>query len=406
MRYAFSAAVVGVVAAPAVPAAAAAGGAMGAVRMATAGGRGAAGCAGWSVLPSPDLAGWDSLRAVTATSATGAWAVGTVTSGRTTSAMAQRWDGRSWRAARLPDGTYHNVNELDSVAADSPRDVWAVGRSMGPTHGMQPQTTLAEHWDGRAWSVVPTPVRQDSPQFASVAALSPADVWAVGDVFNTSQPPYGRTLTEHFDGRSWRAVPSPNPGPQDDSLDAVAAVSPNDVWAVGNASPALGVVLTLAEHWDGRHWRVVPTPNVPGSGFTVLESIAARSASDIWTAGFYDSNAGYGSLFEHWDGKQWHLVTAPLTPGGQEELPGLVTVGTDQAWAVGGFEGTLTEHWAGHRWVKVPSPDPGSFANFLSAVTAVPRTGQLLAVGYQQDSGHPAKTLVLSDCVTGPHRRG
>ena len=45
-----------------------------------------------------------------------------------------------------------NAGALFSVAALTDSDVWAVGFGYG-----SPALTLTQHWDGSAWSVVPSP---------------------------------------------------------------------------------------------------------------------------------------------------------------------------------------------------------------------------------------------------------
>jgi hypothetical protein len=47
------------------------------------------------------------------------------------------------------------------------------------------------------------------------------------------------TLIEHWNGSAWTIVPSPNVGSGNNSLAAVAARSANDVWAVGYADKDL-----------------------------------------------------------------------------------------------------------------------------------------------------------------------
>src|SRR5207253_1359432 len=85
-----------------------------------------------------------------------------------------------------------------------------------------------------------------------------------------------RTLVEHWNGSQWSVVPSPN-GAGNNALNGVAAVSANDVWAVGSISNQ-----TLIEHWDGTQWNIVPNP---GNG--ILYAASALSANDVWAVGIY-----------------------------------------------------------------------------------------------------------------------
>jgi hypothetical protein len=80
----------------------------------------------------------------------------------------------------------------------------------------------------------------------------------------------------------WSVVPSPNRGPNDNSLGGVAAVSANDVWVVGDRlvpGPS-SITRTLVDHWDGAIWSVVPSANV-GSLSNVLYGATARTSSDV-----------------------------------------------------------------------------------------------------------------------------
>ena len=102
--------------------------------------------------------------------------------------------------------------------------------------------TLIEHWNGTAWSVVPSPDPDDSGYsddfLTAVGALSPSAIWAVGDYESRGRT---KTLIVHWNGTTWNQVASPSPGSADNQLDGVWAVSANDVWAVGeddNGPPA------------------------------------------------------------------------------------------------------------------------------------------------------------------------
>src|SRR4051812_42239449 len=69
-------------------------------------------------------------------------------------------------------------------------------------------------------------------------------------------------LTGSAQGESpvWRVVPIEAVKWQE--LSGIAAVSPTDVWAVGEQRAADGVNRTLTEHWNGSSWQVVPSPNI------------------------------------------------------------------------------------------------------------------------------------------------
>ena len=55
------------------------------------------------------------------------------------------------------------------------------------------------------------------------------------------------TLIEHWNGTAWTQVPSPNPS-GDNVLDGVAATSASNAWAVGFYSPSGPTLQALAFH--------------------------------------------------------------------------------------------------------------------------------------------------------------
>ncbi len=195
-------------------------------------------------------------------------------------------------------------NELLAAASVSANDVWAVGEATTTTG----QVALTEHWNGTAWSVVPSPnVGSGNNNLFGVAAVSTNDVWAVGlsgsggNASNVLQ-----TLIEHWNGHKWSVVSSPNVGTQNNQLAGVTAVSATDIWAVGNFEPAVNVaVQTLTEHWNGTAWSVVPSPNV-GSGNNNLFGVAAVSTNDVWAVGLSGSG-GRGAQRHRHRLRQRHL---------------------------------------------------------------------------------------------------
>src|SRR5205814_3929816 len=112
----------------------------------------------------------------------------------------------------------------------------------------------------------------------AVAAISANDVWAVG---TRPGSPYFRTLVEHWNGTTWSVAPSPNADGGDNRLLGINAVSVSDVWAVGE-----GASQTLTEHWDGTAWSIAPSPDL-GANENVLTGEASRSASDVYAVGYY-----------------------------------------------------------------------------------------------------------------------
>lgn len=261
-------------------------------------------------------------------------------------------------------GSY--TNKLFGVASVTSDDIWAVGYSADWTG---PHRTLIEHWDGSAWSIVPSPNSGSGDSILwGVAATSASDIWAVGQF--SSGPGASSTLIEHWDGSAWSVIPSPNPSDASSSyLFDVTATSAGDAWAVGYFLDFSSTYRTLIEHWDGNAWSIVSSPS---EGY--LSGVTAVSPTDVWAVGWY-GDAGYRTLAEHWDGEAWSVVPSP-SRGFFSLLVGVTAVSSEDVWAVGSYwrhdqiPKTLIEHWDGSRWIGVPSPNRGTSGNSLAAVAA------------------------------------
>jgi hypothetical protein len=184
---------------------------------------------------------------------------------------------------------------------------------------------LIEHFDGTNWSIVQGPPTGSFAALSGVSATSSTDVWAVG-----SQGRSAQAEVLHFDGTTWSVVPNvPSVG----NLNAVTAVAPNNVWAVGGRT-----IL----HFDGSKWTSVAAA-IPGSGSAQVgfgfSGIAAASANNIYAVGaFSDPTIDGGferTLVEHWDGTSWSVVSSPNSTDGHDDLSGVTTRSDGTAIAVG-----------------------------------------------------------------------
>src|SRR5205823_12799094 len=134
-------------------------------------------------------------------------------------------------------------------------------------------------------------------------------------------------------GPSWGMLTGPSPGSADNALNGVAAVSANDIWAVGYYSNTAGIAQTLIEHWDGAAWSVVPSPN-PGNGSNYLQAVSAAASNNAWAVGYYVNGAAYRTLILRWNGASW-TQAASQSPGSVENyLYGVAAVSASDAWAV------------------------------------------------------------------------
>ncbi len=371
----------------------------------------------WKVVPTPNPGSQTvsdiTLGAISAASGADAWAVGIDQLGSFRHPLVEHWDGRRWRAMRVPEPV-DRQSWFNGVLDLGPADAWAVGESSSPTAENQDNQTFVEHWDGTTWSVIPSPNPvvggASGDQLEAIAGTGPTDLWAVGWVHDDPKKE-NVLLFEHFDGTAWKAVPTPSPPGAEQFGTDIAAIARDDVWAVGNEA----LEKTLAAHWDGMRWSIVPTPSLDDgvAPINALTGVTAAAPNDVWASG-YEGNVNNENFMEpyvlHWDGLQWALQTTPNRAGEGSRLNATTALSATDVWAVGQSQGldgsirTLTERFDGTSWTIVPSPSPGSVGglpvNSLDGVADL-GGGLLLAVGAQEIPGQCCLRTLALETRTG-----
>ena len=313
----------------------------------------------WKIVSSPNVGTGtfgNNLNAVAVVSANNAWTVGFSPAPSGTplyirQSLIEQWNGSNWSVISSPNPAGKPDVELNGVAAISANDIWAVGHSGDPSY--TPYQTLTEHWNGTSWSIIssPSPGSYNGNDLYAVAAISSNDVWAVGWYQQTSQSGL-QALSMHWNGTSWAVVPNPGTA----QLFAVRAISSNDVWAAG--------VQTIL-HWNGSAWSNVSFPLPPGGTQTIVfKGISATSATDAWAVGYrqwaYFSGYLEAPVTYHWDGASWSLIYNAGTTN--EILSGVAAIAANDVWAVG--DNGQMQYWNGAAWSRVSAPYPGAGGRF------------------------------------------
>jgi len=310
------------------------------------------------------------------------------------------------------------LNYIVGLNAFSGKDVWATGSYYQGAN----QYTLAEHWNGLVWELVPSPNAgvNGNNAFNGMASSGPNDIWAVGDYNDSAHS--NQTLIEHWDGHAWTIVLSPNQ-PGFNALYPTAAFSPTDAWVAGYyIAPGSANQTPLLLHWDGQTWRIVANPPTPPDATKVrFNGMGGRNGKDIWMVGSYRSNGSYHSLTEHWNGDAWTYQAPTLAVADEEISPASdpsayselysVAVGPHgEVWAAGAWSThlrpedevanpellhtpgirTLLLRWNGQTWRRVTSETPGQAGEFLALA---PHAALPWAVGTYLNQ-EPAQTLI------------
>lgn len=323
--------------------------------------------------------------------------------------LAERWNGRAW--AKLPSRKVPQqyLSGLSGVSCTSKTACIAVGdyrRGQGCDGSDATQCierAVAETWDGRSWRLAPVPLpalARHNSSLSGVSCTTTRFCIAVGGYEYGSgctnyygQGPCSRqTMIVRWDGSRWRGLPTPSGV---GSLSAVSCRSSRWCFAVGGhgcyevlgASVCSAADLAGVERWDGKRWTRAAAP-VPAGGMTPhLEGVSCASRRVCTAVGDYfpaQSNT-VAPLAVGWNGTNWQVETTPLdAERGQSSLLGVSCTSPRACTAVGGSPDqgtTLVLRWDGTRWTPEPSPNPlHTETNHLTSISCT-NARRCVAVG-------------------------
>jgi hypothetical protein len=343
----------------------------------------------------PSLGISSRLQGVACTSVRNCWAVGSYETGIAELNEALHWDGHSWSEIATPDhGTSPgHQSSLTAVTCTSASNCWAVGSYDRGTV----QLNEALHWDGSSWSEIATP----DPGFPEtgvhildgVSCASPANCWAVG--IHISDRGISRNAELRWNGASWSAVNVPNPGANvagdGRKLSGIACTSASDCLAVGGYVDVANAERNEALRWNGSRWLRVATHDRGA-----LTSASCTAATRCWAVRGQDS--GHGAI--RWNGTRWSAVATP----GRAELNGVACTAAATCVTVGnyGHAGALLNEvlgWNGNSWSAVAVPDPGGTSagsqNRLASVACTSGVNCWAVGSYWNDSAGAHQNVVL-----------
>ena len=371
-------------------------------------------------VPTPGIASF--LLGAACASSRNCWAVGGFYPTRQRGLnQALRWNGRRW--SLVPTPTPGAGSTLIGAACASSGNCWAVGSYLTSQGGGLNQ---ALHWNGRRWSLVSTPHPGTSASFSGLASIrctSAIDCWAVGNYEPNSSSGPGFNLVLHWNGRRWSLVPTPQPGgtasTASSELEGIRCTSSGSCWAVGSYSApgSQNTDLNQVLHWNGRRWSLVPTPQPGGTAsgdFSMLSHVSCASPSGCWAVGAYGTRTGNQrtelNQALHWNGRRWSLASLPepdgIGTGAINHLNDVFCTSPADCWAVGRFGSNRTGgvslnqalHWNGRLWSLVPTPDPGGTAigdsNELYSIRCT-SSANCWAVGNVLPNGQNGRNQVL-----------
>lgn len=326
--------------------------------------------AGWRVqrMLSPGPTQNPSLNALSCASRTACTAVGFVGLRATQDRpLAERWNGRRWSVQPTPNLRTSRrkllPGELTAVSCPSRRACMAVGISFGRENG-----AIAERWDGHHWAIEPVaaPAFVIETTLTGVSCTSPKACIAVGgwQSFGCSG-----ALMERWDGSSWSILPagsSGNPCGPPGLFTAVSCTSATSCMGAGSGfgpPPHLSEI-PFAGHWTGTGWSLLRTPN-PTQADNSLSSVSCSSDTACTAVGNYgDGDADFLPLAERWDGSRWSLQRPPRPKHPDDTELNSVSCAARAMCVAVGFNApretstSVVDVWQGERWLGQTSPTP------------------------------------------------
>jgi hypothetical protein len=262
-----------------------------------------------------------------------------LTAGRVGDSM---WFGRYAGVVEWDDGlvTHSRPNYIDAIAGTGRDNVYALDRDSFS------QLSKLDHFDGQHWTAIPGPgadandlrvtatevhvfgegifrlagtswVPETVPETALWIAAASAgdDIFVCGTDFATS--PYTPHVVKRVGG-TWGALPAP---PAMQSVRAIAATSPSDVWVVGqDRDPMTFVYSATLAHWNGATW----TATKP-VGATDATAVVATAAGEVWVA------TDTGALLHRTPGGVWSTMNGAASG----IIRGLALDASGVLWAAG-----------------------------------------------------------------------
>lgn len=207
----------------------------------------------------------------------------------------------------------------------------------------------------------------------AVAAVAPDLVWIGGSGCH-------HPVIQRWDGTAW-TVDWLSPGRG--SIAAIAALGPDEAWAVGDRySLRVGHQVPLIVQWDGMAWTQIPAPW--DRDYALLSDVEVRSG-EIWAVG---EGPNATQLVVRWTGSAFQRVPMSRGYGG---LTGLALTRDGRVWVVNGYGQAFVR--SGGRWLKAPLPH---LPRQVASVRSIDAGGRLLGVGdtgYFPEAGPATRVL-------------
>lgn len=303
--------------------------------------------------------------------------------------LAERWDGTSWTVQATPNPPGVTDASLLRVSCPTATTCVALGETIeGQTIGV-----FAAVWDGTSWTLsnLVTPPGTTSPSVGDIDCVTATWCKLAGGAGRPDGT--GTPWVATWNGATWSSDTVPLPASATYGyLSAIDCFSQTACAAVGNfGSPSLsaaGRSPALAETWNGKTWHADSAAD-PG-GQTLPSAVSCPTSGTCFMAGWYRNGAGHSAaLIEKKAGSLWLSQTAPqLKTGTEHGLFSIACTSTSNCEAIGFAYGGIPSTgyaavFGGFTGWKVESEPSRDFLEGLSC----PAKTYCIAVGFDSDGG-------------------
>jgi len=287
------------------------------------------------------------------------------------SGFVAQYKGGAWSRVASPTVS---GGVLRGVSCTSTTNCMAVGLR-GPA---DKTATLAEHWDGHTWKVVPSPSPVGTSKLMSVSCVSPTFCAAAGSSFD-EKTTKGPTLVEHWNGTAWKIVPSPSfreAKSFETWLEGVSCANAKMCVAAGTTVAMQGSTdATFVIRWNGTAWVKASQQRIAGD-LNWLHAVSCPAANACMAVGETNSDRPAVPLMDRWNGSTWHLTGGHRH--GYQSGRGFAAVScatTTSCLAVGArdYEDPYAERWDGSTWKPTGSPGTQPLGGLVGVDCVVPR---------------------------------
>lgn len=224
-------------------------------------------------------------------------------------AFAVFWNGQSWQNEPTPALGPMIRSNLAGIWCPAAKDCVAVG--LATSLSRRTPHALAEAWNGTTWRLLPAPSPSAPSELSSVSCPRRGFCVAAGSYLHKLKPGSGiapapaRPLVETWNGKAWKTLRALMPaGNFNGRLGGISCVSRSRCIAAGRSAAAPGHVRALAEAWNGTRWRLQPIPS-PNRYYNELFGLSCTLASRCTAVGLSGVQRTFAS---GWNGTRWQTL--------------------------------------------------------------------------------------------------